>query len=273
MHHHRSRAASAALAGAILFAAAAPMAAVVGSQPDTTNRFPHVGSVQWQVEPGLWFGVCSGTLIASDLVVTAAHCVAGSATDTIPTADVRVSLNPVISAPADQADPFAYSVAEVIVHPTLAPAMSAGNSKNALDQAWDDIALLRLTADVIGIAPAAVGGAGYLDALSLRSETFTAVGYGIEGFVTGSAASPVGSVVQDFSRSFADVRALGHDVFPDRYLKISAANCFGDSGGGLFHDGTLVAITIWTNSARCEGPGLDYRLDTPIALELLADNL
>jgi len=272
MRGFRLRVVSVALTIVLLSAATAPGAAVVGSQPDTANQYPSVGSIQYRFE-GMWFPGCSGTLIAADLVVTAAHCVAGSALDTIAVGDVRVNFNPQLSVPADPSDPFAYAVAEVIVHPALSPTGAVAGSKMLLAEPWDDVALLRLADDIVGIMPSPLGGTGYLAGLDLRTERFTAVGYGIEGFATGSAASPVGSIIQDFYRSHAEVRALGHDAFPDRYLKISVANCFGDSGGALFHDGYLVAITIWTNSARCEGPGLDYRLDTTIALELLADNL
>jgi Trypsin len=59
------------------------------------------------------------------------------------------------------------------------------------------------------------------------------------------------------------------DAFPDRFLKITKSVCFGDSGGPLFHDGTVVAIHTWTFSWRCEGPNLDYRMDAPKAQAFL----
>ena len=45
--------------------------------------------------------------------------------------------------------------------------------------------------------------------------------------------------------------------------------CFGDSGGPLFHGDTVVALNTWTFSARCAGPNLEYRVDSPAAQEFL----
>ena len=66
-------------------------------------------------------------------------------------------------------------------------------------------------------------------------------------------------VITDGIRSFRDVSVITkHDAFPDRFLKITQATCFGDSGGPLFHDGTVVAINTWTFSTRCSGPNFSY---------------
>jgi hypothetical protein len=41
----------------------------------------------------------------------------------------------------------------------------------------------------------------------------------------------------------------------------------------MFHDGTIVALNIWTFSPRCTGPNLQYRTDSSIAQAFLDANL
>ena len=66
---------AAAVAGTamLLLTATAPAAAVIDGTTDTTNSFPNVGGLQIQFE-GEWFDLCTGTLVAPDVVLTAAHC-------------------------------------------------------------------------------------------------------------------------------------------------------------------------------------------------------
>jgi S1-C subfamily serine protease len=81
-------------------------------------------------------------------------------------------------------------------------------------------------------------------------------------------------VLDDGIRSYRDVSVITeHDAFPDRFLKITASVCFGDSGGPLFHNGTVVALNTWTFSTRCTGPNLEYRTDSAAAQRFLAANL
>jgi S1-C subfamily serine protease len=134
----------------------------------------------------------------------------------------------------------------------------------------EDIALVFLDDPVAGVTPAPIADLGYLDELDLKSETFTVVGYGTDAFITGSAASPKAITIFDGIRSYREVSAIAAmDAFPDRFLKITAGVCFGDSGGPLFHDGTIVAINTWTFSWRCAGPNLEYRVDSAVAQAFL----
>jgi hypothetical protein len=146
-----------------------------------------------------------------------------------------------------------------------------GNSKQrCLAPPQEDIALVFLSAPVAGITPAPIAGAGYLDTLDLKTATSTVVGYGTDRFITGSAASPKAITVFDGIRSYRQVSSIrAQDAFPDRFLKITVGVCFGDSGGPLFHGDTIVALNTWTFSYRCDGPNLEYRVDSAPAQAFL----
>src|SRR5215212_3479874 len=246
---------------------AAPAGAVIGGTSDTTNQYANVGALQLHVGTD-WFDFCSGTLVRSDVVLTAAHCtdfLQEVGPDGFGPADLRISFDPEGDAPYSTVD-------HIVVNPawfTAGPCI--GNSKQrCLAPPHEDIALVFLSSPVAGITPAPIADAGYLDTLDLKTATFTVVGYGTDRFITGSAASPKAITIFDGIRSYRQVSSIpAKDAFPDRFLKITAGVCFGDSGGPLFHNGTVVAINTWTFSWRCDGPNLEYRVDSPIAQAFL----
>jgi hypothetical protein len=83
-----------------------------------------------------------------------------------------------------------------------------------------------------------------------------------------------GERLVDGVRSYRDVTAIpARDAFPDRFLKITQSMCFGDSGGPLFHESTVIGINTWTFSLRCSGPNFAYRVDSTAARTFLEANL
>jgi len=51
---------------------ASPANAIVGGTDDTSNVYQNVGMLQLRIEDD-WFAFCSGTLVAENVVLTAAH--------------------------------------------------------------------------------------------------------------------------------------------------------------------------------------------------------
>jgi hypothetical protein len=264
IHRAATLVAAAALAALVL---TAPAGAMIGGTSDTANKYSNVGVLQLHVGND-WFDFCSGTLVRSDVVLTAAHCtdfLVDVGPDGFGPADLRISFDPEGDAPYSTVD-------HITVNPdwfTAGPCF--GNSKqNCLNPPHEDIALVFLSAPVSGITPATIAPAGYLDTLNLKTETFTPVGYGTDAFITGSAAAPKAITIFDGIRSYRDVSAIpGQDAFPDRFLKITQSVCFGDSGGPVFHNGLIVALNTWTFSYRCSGPNLEYRVDSAPAQAFL----
>jgi hypothetical protein len=91
-----------------------PARAVVGGTDDTANLFENVGVLQLHIEEE-WFDFCSGTLVADDVVLTAAHCtdfLQEEGEDGFGPDDLRISFDP-----APDENSTYYSVDHIVVHP------------------------------------------------------------------------------------------------------------------------------------------------------------
>jgi Trypsin len=245
---------------------ATPADAVVGAQPDVSNSYPNVARLEIRSD-GQLRGVCTATLVKKDVVITAAHCVAFTLALGLGIDAISVTFDP---SPGPDSPRLPAVAAQM--HPDFS-VQPIANSKLVLGPGSEDVALVWLGQPVTDIAPAPVIAAGGLDTLDVTHETFTVGGYGISEFYTGSLASNRRQYVFG-PRSYRDVSVITeHDAFPERYLKITASTCGGDSGGPLFHGRTVVALNTATLSMRCAAPSYSYRLDTPAAQAFLARGL
>lgn len=145
-----------------MLCAAAPALAITFGVPDG-NEHPNVGAVVFRDDDGVIVGICSGTLIAPKVVLTAAHCTAIAEQN--PDIDVAVTFDPVLSPNAQF-----FTADDVVTHDDFPGPFSDPH----------DIAVLLFDEPIPGIVPAVLPPLGLLDGLDLPEETFTAVGYGVQ---------------------------------------------------------------------------------------------
>jgi hypothetical protein len=263
-----------------------PAAAVTNGTPDG-NRHPYVA-----YEDNLVFA-CSGSLLSSTVMLTAAHCfsdsTSGLGTNTVTGAPlVRVSFDPnLINTPAANRT---WYVGPYYFDPQFA--LGAGGGLPGFDT--HDVAVIIFTSQgchiptgtvskyVCGPIPAAatssqyaaLPSAGLVDTLAMKTAV-DVVGYGVQNFIKGGGPcdpnckkSPGASATRFFART---TLVASNNSISDEFLKLHSnkgGTCFGDSGGPDLLGGTKVVLAVnsFVANALCSGNTYSYRVDTPQAL-------
>jgi hypothetical protein len=250
------------------------LAAITYGFIDTNNAFSNTGAfIVQSPTTGQIFPICSGTLIAADVFLTAGHCTLFFEADlALRGFTAFVSFDKSIPFGALTANKTRLvDVTQVVTNPAYNQAQSDSG----------DIGVLLVDArQTRGIGPAPLPEAGLLDRLvaekALGGVPITNAGYGVQNRVVGGGV-PFFQDVNPIPRmfSFSTFNALnGH------YLRLSqnpatgdGGACFGDSGGPQFLDvggeRTIISITI-TGDAVCRATNVAYRLDTTSARNFLA---
>jgi hypothetical protein len=150
-----------------------------------------------------------------------------------------------------------------------------GNSKCGLfGQCTTDVGLVEL-ATATTVTPAVLAPENYVNTLDLKTQLFTIVGYGVEGFA--NANTPIGP--NGGTRKFGTFEAIpGQDVTGDLFLKLSGRHfdtetCFGDSGGPVFANGYLVGVVSFGQSWVCASMGYYTRIDVESVSDWIAITL
>jgi secreted trypsin-like serine protease len=260
----RRLAALAAVVGMAM--AAGPAGAITFGHPDGTLH-PEVGALLADYDPDSPGPdlLCSGTLIAPTVFLTASHCTAYLESQDIAPDDVWVTFAP-------SYDEDSTSMAGLIsgtYHTN--PLYASGGESNTYD-----IATVVLDSSP-GVTPATLPHVGLLNELkasgAIYESTFTAVGYGTVRAIktTGPNALFFDGVRRYALQTFLSLQKawLTLDMNPSTG---SGGTCYGDSGGPHFLGGVnsdrIVSVTV-TGDAVCRATDTTYRIDTPWAREFL----
>jgi len=239
---------------ALVLGIAMPVAAISYGQIDSDNTYANTGALIAQFDEGK-FILCSGTLIAPTVFLTAAHCVDDGARmwvsfDQAITEPVTKSTNKIYAGTAHAHEQFACCGANDTF----------------------DIAVVVLDKAVAGIEPADLPTENLLGTMSareLKSATFVAAGYGTVRETRKGAFQPL---FWDPQRRFAEQTV---NSLSGAWLTLSmnqatgdGGTCSGDSGGPHFLGDTVVSLTV-TGDIWCKATDKTYRVDTAVARDFL----
>lgn len=256
---------------------ALPARASTGGTPDG-DRHPDVGLIAFY-ESGVRYR-CGATLVTPTVLLTAAHCTAGVdgvavTFDTViaeqPPSPLPEATDPAVGyTPADLTDSgYRYGTAHAN------PGFSGVRDLDDLD----DVGVVVLAEPVTGIAPASPAPLGTLDAIErgdLPKTLFTAVGYGTEVRKPESGPQKPQPMSYPLIRRFVDMpgQKLTEQVLQTNGnpndTRGTGGTCFGDSGGPVFLDGRIVAVTSYGLTENCRYLGGHQRVDIAAARDWLA---
>lgn len=250
----RAKVLSVATAMVLILTAVAPVGAITDGQLDV-NGHPSVGALVFEPAPGVKEFICSGTLVAPKVYVTAAHCIEFLVQSGVAPHDVWVTFDPVFA----QTGTF---------HRGTYHSNPAFGGPGVADP--HDLAVIVLDAPP-GITPAQLPSQGYLDTVAVREQTFTAVGYGATR--TGKTTGPH-AISFDGQRRVATQSGLSlRKAWFLLSMNPSTGNggtCYGDSGGPHFVGATTIVVSITvTGDAVCRATDQTYRIDTQESLDFI----
>ena len=263
------------LGGAVLLLSSVlPAAAITGGVPDGDGH-PYSALL---LVPGETF--CSGTLIDEDVILTAGHCTDGW--DEGDYDEVWVTFDPVAAVDPETWLPIEgegtwYVADEWITHPDY------------VSDEWPftaDYGLVFLDEPVVGITPAELPEPNIVDELigttGQTEARFNDVGYGQAGVINGQ---------KPYSRNFEFTRkvslqrynpsngAVGTQdplwlILGSVPTESKGTGCGGDSGSGIFVDGTDTIVAVHTGGYRMgyldricgRITSLNHRIDQPVIL-------
>lgn len=280
----RTRVLALAAAATVTLGLAGPALASTGGTPDGESH-PNVGLILAYNEDGNRYR-CSATLVRDDLLLTAAHCTDGVVGKMLVTFDSEIwnSSTPPPTSPFPAADPevgyttgqlqgAGFASGDAHTHPNYSDFTDTRN--------WNDVGVVTLDEPVTDIEPATIAGLDTLDQIrpnDLPKTLFRAVGYGTE--VRQADSGPRKPTPQSYPLIRRYVDMPGQKLTPqilqtngnDKDPRGTGGTCFGDSGGPVFYQGEIVAVTSYGYTSNCRYLGGYQRVDISAAQDWLAED-
>jgi len=212
-------------------------APIIGGKLDTTHKA--VVSLLKHVTGG-YAPICSGTLIAPNLVLTAHHCVAA-----LNSPDGSVECGKTEFGALERASSLVVSVEANVGQEGLAPfrVSEVWVPPGDASVCGRDIALLLLSGDGVPVNEVAPIEPALTDDLA-TNEVFQAVGYGLQQVSDETGKTAGHRMVVSNARVDCDGAACGTEMVKDGEFVADSPVCSGDSGGpALDESGRVVGIT------------------------------
>ena len=230
----------AAMATVAMLSIATPVGAIVNGQPDTTHDY--VGAMRG-FDPGGTQRLCSGSLIANGVFLTAAHCV-GLTGITVHFGDDLAT------------EDVSFAATAALRHPN--------NSANFGFQF--DVGIVLFEQGNVVLPTGQLASQNYLDGFTnneLKSATFETYGYGlVRGDVNGNSEPlSVGTVRRGATQSYRNM----HNQYLGLSINSNQGNgggCSGDSGGPHLLNNLIVSVTS-NGDASCVATDNTQRVDQP----------
>jgi len=272
---------TAGVAAAVILSSALPAAAITGGEPDGENH-PNVGLILFYDPTGRYR--CSATLISPTVLVTAAHCTDGTVGKTLVTFNSVIAENPPSGFPVAANPATGYTAAEITDAGFLSgTAATHPEYSNFTDlNNWNDVGVIVLDEPVAGIDPATLAPLNYLDGFSgstLNKTTFELVGYGTEVRKPDSGPQKPQPMSYPLIRRYTT--GPGQKL-TEQILQLNGnpndtrgggGTCFGDSGGPVFLNGYIVAVTSYGYTENCRYLGGYQRIDVTVTRDWVTSQL
>jgi Trypsin len=274
MKNWKKVAAAAATALALMASTAPNAHAITGGAADG-DLHPSVGILVFYDEADGSRYRCTATLVTSTVLLTAAHCTAGTAGKSIVNFDTNIAEAAPSNMPyATDTDPAngdltsakGFEGTGTMTDPNnrtwyLGTAHADPAYSNFTDMKnWNDVGVVVLDTPVDGITPSQIAPIGTLDTIAkskLSKTLFTIVGYGTEVRKAPSGPQKPTPMSYPLYRRYAD--APGQKLTPQiltlngnpNDVHGTGGSCFGDSGGPTFYNGQVVTVTSYGLNGVC----------------------